>query len=1255
MPTLQPHTNLVQRLLQVMLRPTLRQTESWVQAPQAQAHTHHAQAVPPFSPPAPGRLPALVAGFGQAVVAVAFMLSMQTVLAQTVPPASEVINGVTLTYNTNGDNNVGYSCGRYGPFGASASSRSGTSVFDITFSVPVNSFTLGFTYPDFHEFFMSTNSVATPTWTSTPAGSVDVSGNGAYLAALDNNAGGYGTPKQTTVTSTTPFTTVTIVQQSALNGGCLTPVTVTAGPSVTLRKTWSAGATAGNAITVTTTGGSANATISSTAVAGGNTTTGTPVAVTGGNTITFPAETFTNGSQANYTTSIACTGNTNALSSSTLPATLLIASGDRGITCTYTNTPLPPPTLQLSKAWAAGATAGDVANIGATSGGSANTAAFSSTAPTVASSNVVNVAVGNTITLPAETMSGGVLPNYTTTLSCTANGGATANTLSGTNGQVSNTLLIGAGDAGKAIVCTYTNGPALPNLVITTHEDSYERGTNVGWRVGANSGYKVVVTNFGPVTVPNGGTTITYAFPANMDFIGLSGFSNINWACTSPAGIALSYPVSSSTLDSFGRRVMCRYLPGLAPNGSGIAELLLVVRPTAVTGDGSGITSRVSVANDGTNTLTDPSLCTAQNTPTAGCGVPLRGIPVAPAVSTAQCSPVYGVGSGTVAGVAVTSSHSGSVTTGGSLPGPICGTLDAVGPASGGANGAVTVGQSGSFILTYNFASTVNNIRVMGVVSDGVGGEAFTVNTNTGSPALIYNKGCGASSWALSPGSYQAGTAPATIGATDYYVNRPGGYTSLTISGPGGNNGSTLAICADDPSLTLQKTWSAGATAGNAITVTTTGGSANATVSSTAVAGGNTTTGTAVTVTAGNTITFPAETFTNGSQSSYTTSISCTGNTNALSSSTLPATLLIASADSAITCTYTNTLKPAPTLSLQKALGGTGRINAADQFKMNASGDTAATTASALASTTSAGTGAVVDAGTGLVTFTGAAGTAYTLDEAMTATSVSTLAQYIRTVSCTNTGTTNVTGFTSLPITVTPALGDVIVCTVTNSPAPTVTVTKVSNNSVGAFTFPAGTNGWAAQTITTTTAGVGVAGAAQPLAAASTVTDISETLPAGYTLTSIACTGLGSGGAEYNLTNAAVNGVPAHSVRLNAAATASGNAIACTFTNTLTTVDLSVSKTNNLAGTVDVTGDTVARGQGTSYRIIVTNNGPQAVTGAVVNDPSAAGLNCTSLTCTGTACPATAPTVANLQSPGVTLGTLPVSGTTTLDLTCTVN
>ena len=158
-----------------------------------------------------------------------------------------------------------------------------------------------------------------------------------------------------------------------------------------------------------------------------------------------------------YSQTVACTntGPTNVAALTTLPVNVTPAFGD-AIICTITNTPK-TATLQLSKSWSANSIAGNVANIGATTGGSANTVAFTSTASTAASSAAVSVTAGNTITLPAETMSVGLLANYSTALSCTANGGATANALSGINGQVSNTLVIGAGDAGKAIVCTYTN------------------------------------------------------------------------------------------------------------------------------------------------------------------------------------------------------------------------------------------------------------------------------------------------------------------------------------------------------------------------------------------------------------------------------------------------------------------------------------------------------------------------------------------------------------------------------------------------------------------------------------------------------------------------------------------------------------------------------------------------------------------------------------------------------------------------------
>ncbi|BEP63073.1 hypothetical protein GmRootV213_36270 [Variovorax sp. V213] len=118
-------------------------------------------------------------------------------------------------------------------------------------------------------------------------------------------------------------------------------------------------------------------------------------------------------------------------------------------------------------------------------------------------------------------------------------------------------------------------------------------------------------------------------------------------------------------------------------------------------------------------------------------------------------------------------------------------------------------------------------------------------------------------------------------------------------------------------------------------------------------------------------------------------------------------------------------------------------------------------------------------------------------------------------------------------------------CTFTNAASATVTISKVSNGGVGPFGFT-GSNGLAVQTITTVTAGTAVAGAIQTLTAPGVATTITEDpLPANYALTGVSCTGLGAGGT-------ATPDLPNRKVTLDAAATAAGSNIACTFTNTFT-------------------------------------------------------------------------------------------------------
>ena len=104
--------------------------------------------------------------------------------------------------------------------------------------------------------------------------------------------------------------------------------------------------------------------------------------------------------------------------------------------------------------------------------------------------------------------------------------------------------------------------------------------------------------------------------------------------------------------------------------------------------------------------------------------------------------------------------------------------------------------------------------------------------------------------------------------------------------------------------LTLSKIWSSGSIAGNTATVTSTGFVNNASSgTSTATAAGNTTTGTGVTVYAGETGTI-SETFGTGNASNYTANLACSGNSTALTGNSLT----INPADTAITCSYTNTV-----------------------------------------------------------------------------------------------------------------------------------------------------------------------------------------------------------------------------------------------------------------------------------------------------------------------------------------------------------
>jgi len=108
------------------------------------------------------------------------------------------------------------------------------------------------------------------------------------------------------------------------------------------------------------------------------------------------------------------------------------------------------------------------------------------------------------------------------------------------------------------------------------------------------------------------------------------------------------------------------------------------------------------------------------------------------------------------------------------------------------------------------------------------------------------------------------------------------------------------------------------------------------------------------------------------------------------------------------------------------------------------------------------------------------------------------------------------------------------------------------------------------------------------------------------------------------------------------------------------TADLSITKTNTpgVNGELDQAADTVTSGQTTTYTLVVTNNGPDSVTGPIVTDTPTSGLTCSGtdpVSVSGPGAPSASFTIADLTGAGITLGTLADTETATLTYSCEVN
>ncbi|GEM_PF-1984241 len=126
--------------------------------------------------------------------------------------------------------------------------------------------------------------------------------------------------------------------------------------------------------------------------------------------------------------------------------------------------------------------------------------------------------------------------------------------------------------------------------------------------VGGNSTYTITVTNNGNGAATT--ATVKDAIPPDVALISAGG---AGWTCSPSSGAP---PAGTIT---------CAFSGTIAASGGANAALSVVVRPYASLA-GASVTNRVSVDPAGGGAAPNPNICTAADTPSAGCGAPVTSM-----------------------------------------------------------------------------------------------------------------------------------------------------------------------------------------------------------------------------------------------------------------------------------------------------------------------------------------------------------------------------------------------------------------------------------------------------------------------------------------------------------------------------------------------------------------------------------------------------------------------------------------------------
>lgn len=260
-----------------------------------------------------------------------------------------------------------------------------------------------------------------------------------------------------------------------------------------------------------------------------------------------------------YTPTIACTRNGTAFTPAGAAPTWTITTTNatsQQIICNITNSRR-SATLRLRKTWVGGIINNSV-TLPATTGFNANTTAFVSTANTANETDTgtaVTILVGDTGTLAAETYNTGTASNYLSTLGCS--GG----TLSGTNANAANNLLITTADAGTTVTCTYTNTNLQLSISKTssTVSDTIS-ASNPKSIPGATMRYCILVSNIGAATATS--VVANDSLPANTTYV--TGSMRSGATCAAAATVEDENTAGADESDPFGMEVTGSVLTGRA-------------------------------------------------------------------------------------------------------------------------------------------------------------------------------------------------------------------------------------------------------------------------------------------------------------------------------------------------------------------------------------------------------------------------------------------------------------------------------------------------------------------------------------------------------------------------------------------------------------------------------------------------------------------------------------------------------------------